>query len=98
MISDSESAALTRQSSSALLGAGLVLLGVGAALVVLWLVVGGHPQLLLVLSVVADLVGVLLVAAAVVRLAEKFEDVHRMLAAHHQARVRDDIRQLRERS
>lgn len=97
MITDSESQALTRQSSSSMLGGGFVLGAVGVALVVLW-TFSPDMSLLFVLGLVAGVAGALLVAAALVRLAEKFEDLHRMRVAEHQARTRQDIQDLRERS
>ncbi|WP_157371540.1 hypothetical protein [Angustibacter sp. Root456] len=98
MISDSESQELTRQSSSSLLGGGLVVQALGVALVLLWALTAGGSPLALVLGLIAGVGGAVMVAAALVRLAEKFEDVHRMTVAAHQSRVRGEIRELRERS
>lgn len=98
MITDTESQQLLRQSSSSLLGGGLVVQALGVALVVLWALTGGGATLVLVLGLLAGVGGTVMVAAAVVRLAEKFEDVHRMTFAAHQTRMRGEIRELRERS
>jgi hypothetical protein len=59
---------------------------------------GPGNALLLVLGVSANIAGVALVAAALVRLTEKFEDIHRIVATRHQAHVSEEIRRLRERS
>lgn len=98
MITDSESQELTRQSSSSMLGGGLVLQAVGGALIVLWAVLNGDPVLALGLGLVAGVAGTVLVAAAIVRLADKFEDVHRMAVAAHRSRVRNEIHELRDHS
>ena len=98
MITDTESQPLVRQRSSALLGGGLVVQALGVALVALWALTSGGSTFVLVLGILAGVGGTIMVAAAVVRLAEKFEDVHRMTVAAHQSRVREDIRELRERS
>jgi hypothetical protein len=101
VITDTRTQELVRQSSSSQLGGGFVLMAVGGALIVLSTLVqpdDGPRSLLLVLGVCACVAGAILVAAALVRLTEKFEDVHRMTAATHQARVSEEIRVLRERS
>lgn len=98
MITDTDSQQLVRQSSSSVLGGGLVVQAVGVALVVLWALTGGGSALVLVVGLLAGVGGTVMVAAALVRLAEKFEDVHRMTFAAHQSRVRGEIRELRERS
>ncbi len=97
MITDTESRSLVNQSSSSQLGAGFVLMAVGCGLTLLS-AHGSGNALLLVLGVGANIAGVALVAVALVRLAAKFEDIHRMVATQHHVHVSEEIRRLRERS